>query len=187
MAIYSFIYVSGHHLYGTNFSSNVTGRTCPGNTSVQPTVADPPSTTLAQNYDSTPTGPKRQFPRPQPFPNRPLASGSDAVKAAAVAAGARIATQSAAAAILKQQLKSAIHIKTTRSPPAPGAHMGPDYFRAPCSRVSPKVGPVVPLNQSEVKPWCSAELEPVQEDQVGSKDQHQDTNLPNMNLEPEGR
>ncbi|KAF5807798.1 putative transcription factor MYB-related family [Helianthus annuus] len=179
------------------------GRTCPGNTSVQPTVADPPSTTLAQNYDSTLTGPKRQFPRPQPFPNRPLASGSDAVKAAAVAAGARIATQSAAAAILKQQLKSAIHIKTTRSPPAPGAHMGPDYFRAPCSRVSPntpKVGPVVPLNQSEVKPWCSAnspELEPIQEDQVavssnlvanlGSKDQCQDTNPPNMNLEPEGR
>ncbi|KAM0018298.1 putative transcription factor MYB-HB-like family [Helianthus debilis subsp. tardiflorus] len=166
------------------------GRTCPGNTSVHPTVADPPSTTFAQNYDSTPTGPKRQFPRPQPFPNRPLASGSDAVKAAAVAAGARIATQSAAAAILKQQLKSAIHIKTTRSPPAPGVHMGPDYFRAPCSRVSPKVGPVVPLNQSEVKPWCSAnspELEPVQEDQVGSKDQHQETNPPNMNLEPEGR
>lgn len=40
------------------------------------------------NYDSTSTGPQRLFPRPQPFPTRPLSSGPDAVKAAAVAAGA---------------------------------------------------------------------------------------------------
>lgn len=166
-------------------------------------MADQPptstTTTVIQNYDSALAGPKRQFPRPQPFPNRPLASGPDAVKAAAVAAGARIATQSAAAEILKQQqLKGAIHIKTTRPPPAPGAHMGPDYLRAPCSRVSPntpwsnmsqshpKVGPVTQLNQSstgQAGPPNGPEpkIEPVQEDQVpvsnnpnssfGSKDQ----------------
>ncbi|KAK1406715.1 hypothetical protein QVD17_38323 [Tagetes erecta] len=163
------------------------GRTCSRNISIQPTMAEPPSTTPAQNYDSAPVGQKTQFPRPQPFPNRPLASGSDAVKAAAVAAGARIATPSAAAAILKQQ-QSAILIKTTRPPPAIGAHMGPDYLRAPCSRLSPKtplsnlshahakVAPAVQLNQpstgqdmnvsSEVKPSFSAnspEPEPVQD------------------------
>ncbi|XP_076899542.1 uncharacterized protein LOC143553429 [Bidens hawaiensis] len=170
------------------------GKTIPA----QPTNVDQPptSTTVTQNYDSALTGQKQQFPRSQPFPNRSIASGPDAVKAAAVAAGARIATQSAAAEILKQQqLKGAIHIKTTRPPPAPGAHMGPDYFRAPCSRVSPntpwsnmsqshpKVGPVAQLNQSttcqdmnvssEVTPSCSPngpepkpKIEPVQEDQV---------------------
>ncbi|KAL8215542.1 hypothetical protein R6Q57_022379 [Mikania cordata] len=110
---------------GTNLSHIGTGRTCPG---VQPIMADLPST--AQNFDSAPTCQQIQLPRSQPFPNRPLASGTDAVKAAAVAAGARIATPSAAAAIMKQQLKGAIHIKTTR----PATHMGPDYFR---SKLSP--------------------------------------------------
>ncbi|KAI7731999.1 hypothetical protein M8C21_030187 [Ambrosia artemisiifolia] len=186
------------------------GKTCPGSISVQPTMAD--STTLPQNYDSTHPGEKRQFPRPQPFPNRPLSSTTDAVKAAAVAAGARIATQSAAAEILKQQLKSAIHIKTTRSPPVPGAFMGPDYFRAPCSSVSPKTtesnlshvhAKVFQQNQSstgqdmkassEVKPFCSANSpDAMKEDQavgnLGSKDEHQDTtNPPNMNFEAEGQ
>ncbi|XP_023750469.1 uncharacterized protein LOC111898827 isoform X2 [Lactuca sativa] len=85
------------------------------NKPVQPTMAEPPSAaTLRQNQSQA--DPKRLFPRP-------LASGPDAVKAAAVAAGARIATQSAAAVILKAQLKSAIHINkmgngTSRPPVA---------------------------------------------------------------------
>nr|XP_043607083.1 uncharacterized protein LOC122579060 [Erigeron canadensis] len=138
------------------------GRTNPVTILVQPPVADPPfSTTLSQSYDSAPTGLKRVVPRPQPFLTKPLASGPDAVKAAAVAAGARIATPKDAAAIMKQQMKSTIHIKTTRSPSTPRAHMASDYFRAPYSRLSPNaprsntgstlpklnVGAVIQLNQ----------------------------------------
>ncbi|KVH99677.1 Homeodomain-like protein, partial [Cynara cardunculus var. scolymus] len=105
------------------------------NLSVQPTVAEPSSAGALPQNQSQPDS-KRAIPRSQPFPTRPsakpLTSGPDAVKAAAVAAGARIATQSAAAAILKAQLKSAIHIKTTTSGntrPSPATHMGSDYFR----------------------------------------------------------
>ncbi|PWA85876.1 homeodomain-like protein [Artemisia annua] len=83
-----------------------------------PMVIDSPS------YDSTPTGPKRPFSRPRSFSTRPLPTGSDAVKAAAVAAGARIATESDAAEIRRQQLKvNAIHIRTPTPPPSHGTHM----------------------------------------------------------------
>ncbi|KAJ9567727.1 hypothetical protein OSB04_003693 [Centaurea solstitialis] len=164
-----------------------------GNLSVQPTAAEPSSAgALPQNQPQP--DPKRAFPRSQPFPTRPspkpLTSGPDAVKAAAVAAGARIATQSAAAAILKAQLKSAIHIKTTTSGttrPSPAPHMGSsDYFRdryasmaanAPRANLgsihaNPSVGPVVQVNVAsetgdgaEAKPSGSAG-EVVQDDKV---------------------
>ncbi|KAI3758331.1 hypothetical protein L6452_05891 [Arctium lappa] len=102
-------------------SSSSIGRTkssITSNTSARPIVADTPSTsTLPQDpacEDSTPTVSTKTFPKTRPKTSpKPLANGPDAVKAAAVAAGARIATQSAAAAILKQQLKTAIHIKTS--------------------------------------------------------------------------
>ena len=105
----------------------------------------------SSSYDSTPTGPKRPFPRPQPFSTRPLPTGSDAVKAAAVAAGARIATESDAAEIRKQQLKvNAIHIRTTRPPPPHGTHVVYSSISPKESRpnlgpahANAKVGPVV--------------------------------------------
>ena len=125
-------------------------------------VIDSPS------YDSTPTGPKRPFPRPQPFSTRPLPTSSDAVKAAAVAAGARIATESDAAEIRKQQLKvNAIHIRTTRPPPQHGTHIGYSSIspNGPRPNLGPahgnaKVGPVVKSHGS------ANSLNPVKDDQV---------------------
>ncbi|KAJ9545424.1 hypothetical protein OSB04_025131 [Centaurea solstitialis] len=86
------------------------------NTSARPIVADTPSTSTINPQDPAceDSTPSKTFPKTRPkTPPKPLANGPDAVKAAAVAAGARIATPSAAAAILKQQLKSAIHVKTS--------------------------------------------------------------------------
>ena len=122
-------------------------------------VIDSPS------YDSTPTGPKRPFPRPQPFSTRPLPTGSDAVKAAA---GACIATESDAAEIRKQQLKvNAIHIRTTRPPPQHGTHIGYSSIspNGPRPNLGPahgnaKVGPVVKSHGS------ANSLNPVKDDQV---------------------
>ncbi|GKD96602.1 homeodomain-like protein [Tanacetum coccineum] len=128
------------------------GMANPGNVA-QPMVIDSPS------YDPTPTGPKRPFPRPQPFSNKPPPSASDAVKAAAVAAGARIATESDAAAIRKQQLKvNAIHIRTTRPPPPHGTHSG-------YSSISPN-GPRPILGPAHANAKVGPVLNPVKEDQV---------------------
>ncbi|KVI06769.1 Homeodomain-like protein, partial [Cynara cardunculus var. scolymus] len=124
-------------------SSSSLGRTkssITSNASARPIVADTPSTsTLPQDLACEDSTPIKTFSKTRPKTSpKPLANGPDAVKAAAVAAGARIATQSAAAAILKQQLKSAIHIKTsvtgnTRTSPganfrdlhSPNANVGP--------------------------------------------------------------
>ncbi|GKC28420.1 hypothetical protein Tco_1035714, partial [Tanacetum coccineum] len=54
-------------VHGENRSLCICGMTNPGNVA-QPMVINSPS------YDPTPTGPKRQFPRPQPFSTRPLPS-----------------------------------------------------------------------------------------------------------------
>ncbi|KAL7596288.1 hypothetical protein Lser_V15G31018 [Lactuca serriola] len=158
------------------------------NKPVQPTMAEPPSAaTLRQNQSQA--DPKRLFPRP-------LASGPDAVKAAAVAAGARIATQSAAAVILKAQLKSAIHINKmgngTSRPPV--ARMGGPRERY--SSISPhgprpnlgsghgnsNVGPVVqttgPHGGLQVKPsGPPSPVESVKEEQVVVSESLQKMNL----------
>lgn len=79
---------------------------------MRPIIADTRSgTTISQDQACEDTSGTAKTFRPKTSPQS-LVNGSDPVKAAAVAAGARIATPSAAAAILKQQLKSAIHIKT---------------------------------------------------------------------------
>ncbi|KAI3689182.1 hypothetical protein L2E82_47132 [Cichorium intybus] len=132
-------------LGGTNF----------GNKPVQPTIPEPPPAATLQQNKFQPD-PKRQFPRSQPFPKQ-LPTGPDAVKAAAVAAGARIATQSAAAVILKAQLKTAIHIKTVanvtgRPPVAPIVRYSSISPNGPRSNLhlahaSPNVGPTVQVNQ----------------------------------------
>ncbi|KAL4556474.1 hypothetical protein LXL04_039128 [Taraxacum kok-saghyz] len=82
----------------TSSSSSSIGRTKSSITNNTPSTTTREDSALIKNFPKTPP--------------KSLLSGPDPVKAAAVAAGARIATQSAAAAILKQQLKSAIHIKT---------------------------------------------------------------------------
>ncbi|KAD1709717.1 hypothetical protein R6Q59_035501 [Mikania micrantha] len=88
-------------------------------------------------------GPTKTFPKVQHKTSpKSLVNGPDPVKAAAVAAGARIATQSAAAAILKQQLKSAIHIKTGvtsfRDLHSPNSSRPHDH--------NPNVGPLNPVS-----------------------------------------
>ncbi|GKA76134.1 hypothetical protein Tco_0782512 [Tanacetum coccineum] len=111
------------------------------------------------SYDPTPTGPKRPFPRPQPFSTRPLPSASDAVKAAAVAAGARIATETDAAEIRKQQLKvNAIHIR------AEGV-------------VVPNVGakPWLEKSPRRTTPWLTPRVLAISEDPKTGCDQKQDT------------
>ncbi|KAL8231982.1 hypothetical protein R6Q57_001760 [Mikania cordata] len=88
-------------------------------------------------------GPSKTFPKVQHKTSpKSLVNGPDPVKAAAVAAGARIATQSAAAVILKQQLKSAIHIKT-------GVTSLRDFHSPNSSRphdLNPNVGPLNPVS-----------------------------------------
>nr|XP_043616949.1 uncharacterized protein LOC122588807 [Erigeron canadensis] len=68
--------------------------------------------------------------RPKTSP-KSLTNGPDPIKAAAVAAGARIATQTPAADMLKQRMKSAIHIKTNatnfRNLPSPLALRPQDH------------------------------------------------------------
>lgn len=82
---------------------------------MRPMMHDTPSIVQDQSNEE-PCAPAKTFPKILPKAStRSLVGGADPVKAAAVAAGARIATPSAAAAILKQQLKSAIHIKTNGS------------------------------------------------------------------------
>ncbi|MFS7949199.1 putative transcription factor MYB-HB-like family [Helianthus anomalus] len=113
-------------------------------TSMRPIIPDAPSgPTALQDHQSgedtsvlTKTFPKI-LPKTSP---RSLINGPDPVKAAAVAAGARIATPSAAAAILKQQLKSAIHVNKTN------ISSFRDLHAPKVSRPHDQVGPVVPLN-----------------------------------------
>ncbi|XP_076949464.1 uncharacterized protein LOC143622109 [Bidens hawaiensis] len=106
---------------GNSLKASSLGRTKSGITSItsmRPIMPDTSSgpTTLQDQSNEDPCAPTKTFPKilPKTSP-RTLVNGPDPVKAAAVAAGARIATPSAAAAILKQQLKSAIHIKTNVS------------------------------------------------------------------------
>ncbi|XP_076903437.1 uncharacterized protein LOC143558497 [Bidens hawaiensis] len=94
------------------------GRTKSGITSMRPKMPDTCSgpTIVQDQSNEDPSAPTKAFPKIlAKTSTRTLVSGADPVKAAAVAAGARIATPSAAAAILKQQLKSASHIKTSVS------------------------------------------------------------------------
>ncbi|CAI9303059.1 unnamed protein product [Lactuca saligna] len=115
------------------------------NTSIRPINIIPPDTPSTSTREDSST---KTFPKISPkTPPKSLLNGPDPVKAAAVAAGARIATQSAAAAILKQQLKGAIHIKTnatnfrdlhspnTSRPLDHGSNLGP-------------VGPVNPARET---------------------------------------
>ncbi|KAI3751767.1 hypothetical protein L2E82_22858 [Cichorium intybus] len=90
----------------TSSSLGRTKSSITANSSIRPILPDTPSTSA--RADSSLTVTTKPFPKTPP---KSLANSPDPVKAAAVAAGARIATQSAAAAIIKQQLKSAIHIK----------------------------------------------------------------------------
>lgn len=117
-------------------------------TTMRPIVPETPST-VAVPQDKpceASTALTKQFPKtsPKSLPNNP-----DPVKAAAVAAGARIATQSAAAAILKQQLKTAIHIKTGvttnfRDLHSPNASRPQDHN----ANVGPPVVPVNPVSNA---------------------------------------
>ncbi|KAI7744484.1 hypothetical protein M8C21_010388 [Ambrosia artemisiifolia] len=104
------------------------------------------STMIQNQSGEDPSALTKTYPKilPKTTP-RPLVNGPDPVKAAAVAAGARIATPSAAAAILKQQLKTAIHIKTNVS-------SFRDLHSPNASRPHDHVGPVVPLNPVSTAP-----------------------------------
>lgn len=136
---------------------------------MRPVIPDTPSaSTLVQDHASDDFALTKTFPkiRPKTSPKSLIPNVPDPVKAAAVAAGARIATQSAAAAILKQQLKSAIHIKTNvtnfRDLHSPSALRPQDH--------NSKVTPVVPLTQETNGITISSSANSpknVQENQVG--------------------
>ncbi|KAI3776649.1 hypothetical protein L1987_46436 [Smallanthus sonchifolius] len=124
--------------------SSLLGRTKPSMptiTSMRPVVPDTTPSVTTSHQDQpceNPSALTKPFPKiPPTTSTKSLLNGPDPVKAAAVAAGARIATQTAAAAILKQQLKTAIHIKTNVT-------SFRDLYSPNVAR--DHVGPVVPLN-----------------------------------------
>ncbi|XP_071711426.1 uncharacterized protein [Rutidosis leptorrhynchoides] len=133
--------------------------------SMRPAVADTPATTLPQDPPYEDSALTKTLPniRPKISPKSVTVS-PDPVKAAAVAAGARIATPSAAAAILKQQLKSAIHIK-------PGVTNFRDLHSPNGSRPvdhNPNVGPSNPVSTATQETNGSNSATKVQSEQTAT-------------------